>query len=104
MRREDTMLISGSSISPGFAEGKSFILDTRSLLTIIATIFIPLGFIAGIYGMNLDTDLPGNMPELNWPYGYVVALALTLAVALGLIIFFRRKGWIGSPRPPSNSA
>jgi magnesium transporter len=75
--------------------------DIMKVLTIIATIFIPLSFIAGLYGMNFDTDLPGNMPELGWPYGYMVALSLMLAVAIGLIVFFRRRGWIGTPRPPT---
>lgn len=75
--------------------------EVMKVLTIIATIFIPLSFIAGVYGMNFNTDLRGNMPELLWPYGYWWALGLMLAVALGLLVFFRRKGWIGPPRPPS---
>ena len=75
--------------------------EVMKVLTIIATIFIPLSFIAGLYGMNFDTDLPGNMPELHWPYGYIMALGWMVAVALGLLVFFRRKGWLGTPRPPS---
>lgn len=69
--------------------------ETMKVLTIIATIFMPLSFIASIYGMNFDTSQPGNMPELKWPYGYVFALALMAGVAGGLLIYFRRKGWIG---------
>ncbi len=65
------------------------------VLTIIATIFIPLSFIAGIYGMNFNTRFPGNMPELNWPFGYVFALSLMGGVALGLLVFIWRKGWLG---------
>ncbi|MBC8873879.1 MAG: magnesium/cobalt transporter CorA [Planctomycetes bacterium] len=77
--------------------------EVMKVLTIIATIFIPLGFIAGLYGMNFDTDSPWNMPELRWPFGYAFALALMLGVAATLLFFFRRKGWIGSPRMPSGS-
>ena len=77
--------------------------EVMKVLTIIATIFIPLGFIAGLYGMNFDTKSPWNMPELRCPFGYVFALALMLAVAVALLFFFRRKGWIGSPRPPSDA-
>jgi magnesium transporter len=78
--------------------------EIMKVLTIIATIFIPLGFIAGVYGMNFDPDLPGNMPELKWPYGYVFALCLMLLAAGGMVFYFWRKGWIGwgraSPERP----
>jgi magnesium transporter len=63
------------------------------VLTIIATIFMPLSFLAGIYGMNFNTELPGNMPELDWPYGYVGALGAMVAIGVGLVLWFRRKGW-----------
>jgi magnesium transporter len=70
--------------------------ETMKLLTIIATIFIPLGFIAGVYGMNFDRAVsPFNMPELGWYLGYPLALGLMLAVAAGLLAYFRRKGWLG---------
>ena len=65
------------------------------VLTILSTIFIPLTFIVGVYGMNFE-----HMPELHWRYGYVVAWTLMLAVALGLLWLFRRVGWIGGERPP----
>ena len=69
--------------------------ETMKVLTIIATIFIPLGFIAGVYGMNFDRSVsPFNMPELGWYLGYPFALGLMLAVALGLLAYFRRKGWL----------
>ncbi|OGK08317.1 MAG: magnesium and cobalt transport protein CorA [Candidatus Riflebacteria bacterium GWC2_50_8] len=58
-------------------------------LTIIATIFIPLTFIAGVYGMNFE-----NMPELKWTWGYYGILALMLAVALGMLKYFRRRNWL----------
>lgn len=68
--------------------------EIMKVLTIIATIFIPLSFVASVYGMNFDTEHPWNMPELGWPYGYFFALGLMLAVAIGFILFFWRKGWI----------
>ena len=64
-------------------------------LTIIATIFIPLGFIAGLYGMNFDTSSPYNLPELSWAYGYPFALGLMATVVIGLLFYFRSKGWLG---------
>ncbi len=72
--------------------------EIMKVLTIIATIFIPLGFIAGLYGMNFNTHLPGNMPELNWPYGYLLTLGLMAGVAVGMLTYFWRKGWIGASR------
>ncbi len=72
--------------------------EVMKVLTIIATIFIPLGFIAGLYGMNFNTSLPGNMPELNIPYGYVGAIAMMSLVAVGMLVFFWRSGWIGSSK------
>lgn len=59
------------------------------MLTIIATIFIPLTFIAGVYGMNFRI-----MPELEWRYGYFLVLAFMAAVALGMLYYFRRRGWL----------
>lgn len=73
--------------------------EIMRVLTIIATIFIPLSFIAGLYGMNFDPSTsPFNMPELRWPYGYPFALAVMAAIAGGLLLWFRRKGWLGAPR------
>lgn len=70
--------------------------EVMKVLTIIATIFIPLGFIAGVYGMNFDAEVsPWNMPELRWTYGYPFALALMGLTAVGLVFFFRKKGWLG---------
>lgn len=68
--------------------------EIMKVLTIIATVFMPLSFIAGIYGMNFNTEIPGNMPELNWRYGYVLSLGVMLAVALSLVAFFWRRGWL----------
>jgi len=73
--------------------------EIMKVLTITATLFIPLGFIAGLYGMNFDTQRsPWNMPELSWFYGYPFALGLMVAVAAGMLIFFWWRGWIGSRR------
>ena len=71
--------------------------EVMKVLTLIATIFIPITFISSVYGMNFDTSVSRwNMPELEWRYGYLACLALMLAVAVGFLLFFRRKGWIGS--------
>jgi magnesium transporter len=68
--------------------------EIMKLLTVISTIFIPLTFIAGVYGMNFNTEKsPLNMPELNWYWGYPVCLAVMLAIAIGLVFFFWRRGW-----------
>ena len=69
--------------------------EAMRVLTVIATIFIPLTFIAGIYGMNFGnkTDSPWAMPELNWYYGYPMIWGLMIAVGLGLLFLFKRKGW-----------
>lgn len=76
--------------------------EVMKVLTMIATIFIPLTFIAGIYGMNFDPDSsPWNMPELLWRYGYPGALLAMGAIAGGLLLWFRRKGWLGGGRPES---
>lgn len=69
--------------------------EVMKVLTIIATIFIPLSFVASVYGMNFDRDVsPWNMPELTWRYGYPFALALMAAIAVGMLVYFRRKRWI----------
>jgi magnesium transporter len=74
--------------------------EVMKVLTIIATIFIPLSFIAGLYGMNFDTKRsPWNLPELNWYLGYPYALAIMAAIAVVMLIYFRRKEWIGAGRP-----
>ena len=69
--------------------------EVMKVLTIIAVIFIPLTFIAGIYGMNFNPEAsPWNMPELNWGYGYLSALGVMVLVALGMVIYFKRKKWL----------
>lgn len=62
--------------------------EVMKVLTIISTVFIPMTFIASIYGMNFH-----NLPELSWPYGYYWALGLMLLTATGMLLYFRRRGW-----------
>ena len=69
--------------------------EVMKVLTIIATIFIPLTFIAGIYGMNFNPEAsPLNMPELDWPFGYLGALGVMAVCAAGMIVYFKRKKWL----------
>jgi len=59
------------------------------VLTIIATIFMPLTFIAGIYGMNFEF-----MPELTWPWAYPLVLLVMVVIGISMLIYFRRKKWL----------
>jgi magnesium transporter len=69
--------------------------EVMKLLTIISTIFIPLSFIAGVYGMNFDPEVSSwNMPELKWIFGYPLSLMLMASVAGLLLVYFRRRRWI----------
>lgn len=63
--------------------------EVMKMLTIIATLFMPLTFIAGVYGMNFVF-----MPELHWPWAYPAVLASMLVIALGLVAYFRRRRWL----------
>lgn len=63
--------------------------EVMKLLTIIATVFIPLTFITGIYGMNFE-----YMPELRWRFGYFVILIVMALLGLGMIIYFKKKRWL----------
>lgn len=70
--------------------------ETMRLLTLIATIFIPLTFIVGVYGMNFgnNSTSPWAMPELNWYYGYPLIWGIMLAVTIAMVVYFRRKRWL----------
>lgn len=73
--------------------------EIMRVLTVISSIFIPLTFIAGLYGMNFASEvdgkvLPLNMPELHHPYGYVGVLAVMAIIAVVQIAFFKKKNWL----------
>jgi magnesium transporter len=72
--------------------------EVMKVLTIIATIFMPMSFIASLYGMNFDTSSPWNMPELAWRFGYFMALGMMAAIGIGFIWWFWRRGWLSSGR------
>ncbi|MGL5082849.1 MAG: magnesium/cobalt transporter CorA [Microcoleaceae cyanobacterium] len=68
--------------------------EIMKLLTIVSAIFIPLTFIAGLYGMNFDPDTsPLNMPELNWYWGYPICIGIMILTAASLIFYFWKRGW-----------
>lgn len=67
--------------------------EVTQVLTLVATIFIPLSFLAGLYGMNFDTSSPWNMPELSLRYGYPTLLGIMISTGVGLVWYFRRRGW-----------
>jgi magnesium transporter len=64
--------------------------EVMKVLTIIATVFIPLTFVAGVYGMNFE-----YMPELHWRWSYPVLWLIMLGIAAGMMIYFRRRQWLG---------
>jgi magnesium transporter len=74
--------------------------EIMRVLTVITSIFIPLTFIVGIYGMNFVSEttagekLPLNMPELHSPYGYVGVMAFMLLIAIGQLVLFRKLKWL----------
>lgn len=63
--------------------------EVMKVLTIMASIFIPLSFLAGVYGMNFT-----NMPELHWKWGYFLILGIMLSLGLSMVYYFRKKKWI----------
>ena len=63
--------------------------EVMKVLTIIATIFIPLTFIAGVYGMNFD-----NIPELHYKYGYFILWGIMIVVFVGMLFYFKKKKWL----------
>ncbi|HET9481901.1 MAG TPA: magnesium/cobalt transporter CorA [Candidatus Polarisedimenticolia bacterium] len=70
--------------------------EVMKVLTIIATIFIPLTFVVGLYGMNFE-----HMPELKWRYGYPAVLVAMAIMGLFMLVYFIRKGWIGPEEVPA---
>ncbi len=63
--------------------------EVMKVLTIIATLFMPLTFLAGVYGMNFQ-----NMPELKWQYGYFMLWGVMILIALAMLVYFRKRKWI----------
>ena len=63
--------------------------EIMKVLTLIATIFIPLTFVVGLYGMNFR-----NMPEIEWEYGYYSVLVVMVIMVVGMLTYFRKKKWI----------
>jgi magnesium transporter len=69
--------------------------EIMKVLTIVASVFIPLGFVTGIYGMNFDSRASAfNMPETQWKYGYPFALAVMATMACGMLYAFWKRGWL----------
>ena len=62
--------------------------EVMKILTMISTIFMPLTFIAGIYGMNFR-----HMPELEWRYGYLMVWGVTVAIVISMLVYFKKKKW-----------
>ncbi len=73
--------------------------EIMKVLTLMASIFIPLTFVAGIYGMNF-----GHMPELHSRNGYFVVWGVMIFLATCMVIYFKRRGWIGATPPPEFDA
>ena len=86
---ESTRDLAGSTIETHLALVNNRMNEVMKVLTIISTIFIPLSFIAGIYGMNFEF-----MPELHWRWGYLMVWLVFLTVAGAMVLFFRRRKWI----------
>jgi len=63
--------------------------EVMKVLTIFASIFIPLTFFAGIYGMNFD-----YMPELHWRWSYPTLLSVMFVATLGMLVYFRKRKWL----------
>ena len=63
--------------------------EIMRVLTVVSSIFIPLTFIVGVYGMNFE-----HMPELKYPYGYYTVIACMFALGVGLLAIFIRRGWL----------
>lgn len=80
--------LGGSLLEVWLSSASNRMGEAMRFLTVISTIFIPLTFIVGLYGMNFD-----HMPELRWPYGYYLCLTALFLIAAALVGWFWRKGW-----------
>jgi magnesium transporter len=63
--------------------------EIMKVLTIMATMFIPITFIAGVYGMNFK-----HMPELEWPWGYGMVWGVMIAMVFAMVLYFKKKKWL----------
>lgn len=87
--------LSGALLELNLSNANLRMNDVMRVLTVIATIFMPLSFVVGVYGMNFNPSAsPWNMPELNWAYGYPTVLGIILLAVSGMLVLFRRKRWI----------
>ena len=79
----------------GYMSAVSFRMnEIMGVLTLVGTIFLPLSFLTGLYGMNFDHDVSGwNMPELHWRFGYPALLIVMLGLSIALLVGFYRRGW-----------
>jgi magnesium transporter len=69
--------------------------EIMRILTIVSVLFIPLTFLAGVYGMNFNPEASKwNMPELNWKFGYEFFWAVSLCIVGFMLAFFKRKKWL----------
>jgi magnesium transporter len=74
--------------------------ETMRVLTVMSSIFIPLTFVVGLYGMNFQnttadgSPAPTNMPEIHWKYGYVTVISVMAVISICQIIFFKKKKWL----------
>ncbi|MDH5258280.1 MAG: magnesium/cobalt transporter CorA, partial [Gammaproteobacteria bacterium] len=69
--------------------------EIMRILTMISTIFIPLTFVVGLYGMNFShPDSPWSMPELHWYYGYPFAWGIMAVIVISMVFYFKRKNWL----------
>jgi magnesium transporter len=90
MDRIETMQAIISGLIEIYLSSISYRMNTvMKVLTVIATIFIPLTFVVGIYGMNFR-----YMPELSWRWGYPAVLGIMLIIVLGMLLFFKKKKWL----------
>jgi len=81
--------LAGTTIATHLALINNRANEVMKLLTVIGSIFLPLTFLAGIYGMNFH-----NMPELSWPWAYALIWFIFIAIIAGMLLWFRRKRWL----------
>lgn len=97
--------LSSSLIDLHLSSVTAYTNEIMKVLTLISTIFIPLSFVTGVYGMNFDREASSwNMPELGWSFGYPLVLGIMGTITVGFLIFFQRHGWFGKSKGSTNGA